>query len=187
MSTETSKQYKSQIDQAFELFKKKQKDYGQSWRILRIPSLIDQLYIKAKRIRSIEENEIQKVEDAVEDEYTGLVNYSIITLIQREYGKKGEEEIPEKQLFEVYTKHAERAFELMNEKNHDYGEAWREMYISSLTDLILAKLLRIRQIIENKEKLLASEGIEAGLYDIINYSIFALIKLEENGEDYNNA
>jgi hypothetical protein len=175
--SQTSKQYDSQINICRDLFKKKTQDYGTSWRVMRISSLIDQIFIKAQRLRSIEEKGEQKVNDSIEGEYIGIINYSIITLIQMELGESYEEESDYINLFRLYNEKADHAKTLMEQKNHDYGEAWREMWISSFTDLILTKLLRIRQILQNKGKTIASEGIDANLYDMINYAVFALIKL----------
>ena len=177
--SQTSQQYDSQINLCRDLFKKKTQDYGTSWRVMRTSSLIDQIFIKAQRLRSIEEKGEQKVNDSIEGEYIGIINYSIITLIQMELGESFEQEVDYTRLFTLYDQKASQAKMLMEQKNHDYGEAWREMWISSFTDLILSKLLRIRQILQNKGKTIASEGIDANLYDMINYAIFALIKLGE--------
>ncbi|RYD74551.1 MAG: DUF1599 domain-containing protein [Sphingobacteriales bacterium] len=177
--SQTSQQYDSQIKLCRDLFQKKTQDYGTSWRIMRTPSLIDQIFIKAQRLRSIEEKGEQKVNDSIEGEYIGIINYSIITLIQKELGESNEVENDYTNLFRLYDEKAAQAKALMEQKNHDYGEAWREMYISSFTDLILSKLLRIRQILQNKGKTIASEGIDANLYDMINYAVFAMIKLGE--------
>lgn len=163
---DTVVQFKKVFDDCFTLFQKKQADYGDSWRILRTTSLTDQLYIKAKRIRSIEEKKTQKVEDSVFAEYIGLVNYSVMALMQLTENS-------------TYEQISNKCSELMMAKNHDYDEAWRDMRMSSLTDLILSKLLRIRQIEDNDGKVIASEGLSASYYDIVNYSIFALIKLSE--------
>ncbi len=176
----------SQYDQAAEicrrLFLDKTKDYGTAWRILRPTSLTDQLYIKAERIRSIEEKGVTKVGDGVEGEYIALVNYSIMALIQLVmYGNPDIPlELPLEEVVAEYDKHASFTRELMIKKNHDYGEAWRNMRTSSLTDLILMKLLRIKQIEDNAGKTEVSEGPDANYHDIINYALFALIKLEEN-------
>ena len=177
--SQTTQQFDTQITRCRDIFRKKTQDYGTSWRVLRIPSLIDQIFIKAQRIRSIEEKGEQKVQDSIEGEYIGIINYCIITLIQMELGDSLNDEIDHQKLFSLYDAKAGEAKRLMEQKNHDYGEAWREMYITSLTDLILSKLLRIRQILQNKGKTIASEGIDANLYDMINYAVFALIRLEE--------
>lgn len=178
----TLQQYDAQITRCRDIFQKKTLDYGTSWRVLRIPSLIDQVFIKAQRIRSIEEKGEQKVQDSIDGEYIGIINYCVITLIQMELGDSLNDEIEHQKLFRLYEEKAAEAKRLMELKNHDYGEAWREMYITSLTDLILSKLLRIRQIIQNKGKTIVSEGIDANLYDMINYAVFALIRLEEKSQ-----
>lgn len=179
MSVKTISQYDAQLSKCREIYLKKTKDYGTAWRILRPSSLTDQLYIKAKRIRSIEEKGEQKVDEGIENEFIGLVNYSIMALIQLEMPADAEIELSETEAAEHYDKYAAKTRDLMIAKNHDYGEAWREMRISSLTDLILMKLLRIKQIEDNKGKTLISEGLDAGYQDIINYSLFALIRLNE--------
>ncbi len=190
----TSRQFEQVIEQCRSLFLKKMKDYGTAWRILRITSITDQIFIKANRIRSIEEKGTQKVEEDIRSEYIGMVNYSVIGLIQlslegasvnaanslREASKNAEMDPLEVE--KLYNKYIYEAKTLMEDKNHDYGEAWRDMRLSSLTDLILMKLLRIKQIEDNKGKTLVSEGIDANYHDIINYSIFALIRLNEVGK-----
>jgi len=179
VSTKTPKQYDEQLQKCREIYLKKTKDYGTAWRILRASSLTDQLYIKAKRIRSIEEKGEQKIAEGVENEYIGLVNYSIMALIQLDLSSDAELELEEAVAVKLYNHYAELTRSLMMAKNHDYGEAWREMRISSLTDLILMKLLRIKQIEDNKGKTLISEGLDAGYQDIINYALFALIRFSE--------
>ncbi len=179
MSAKTIAQYDEQLGKCREIYLKKTKDYGTAWRILRPSSLTDQLYIKAKRIRSIEEKGEQKVDEGIENEFIGLVNYSIMALVQLEMPADAELELSETEASKLYDNYAEKTRALMIAKNHDYGEAWREMRISSLTDLILMKLLRIKQIEDNKGKTLISEGLDAGYQDIINYSLFALIRLSE--------
>jgi hypothetical protein len=175
----TIKQYDYVINQCRELFSKKMKDYGSAWRILRISSLTDQIFIKAQRIRSIEDKGLQKVEEGVVPEFIGIVNYSIIGLIQLELGVAEQaEEIQYDQVMNLFDKYALEAKQLMLDKNHDYGEAWREMRVSSLTDLILQKLLRVKQIEENQGKTLVSEGIDANYHDMVNYAVFALIHLD---------
>ena len=155
------------------------KDYGTAWRILRISSITDQVLIKAQRIRSIEEKGMQKIEDGVDTEFIGIINYCIIALIQLELGFESKLEMSETEVVHHFDIHAAEARRLMGDKNHDYGEAWRGMRTSSMTDLILMKLLRIKQIEDNKGNTIISEGIAANYYDIINYAVFALIKLEE--------
>lgn len=182
MTERTNIQYSEQAHKARTIFINKNKDYGTSWRILRLPSLIDQIYIKTDRIRNIEEGKIQMIEDDSSSEYIGIINYCLITLIQIELGETSHENHIFEEILDKYDFYLKEAQSLMNRKNHDYGEAWRNMYISSYTDLILTKILRIKQIIENKGKTKFSEGIEGNLYDMINYSFFALIKLTEAHE-----
>ena len=176
---ETLEQYDKISQACQELFLKKNEDYGSSWRILRTSSLTDQLYIKAMRIRSVEENGENKVGDSIYEDYQGLVNYGIMALIQNALIGNGELEMPTEELKEYYTKNLSATRELMMKKNADYGEVWREMRISSITDLILVKLLRIKQIEDNDGKTIVSEGQDSNFMDIINYAIFALIKMEE--------
>ena len=154
-------------------------DYGSAWRILRLPSLTDQIYIKAQRIRSLQENEVQKIAEDEQSEFIGIINYSIMALIQLEHGVAEQPDMDVDQATKLYDKHIAETKELMENKNHDYGEAWRDMRISSLTDLILQKLLRVKQIEDNKGKTLDSEGIDANYQDMINYAIFALILINE--------
>ena len=175
----TKIQYQDAVAKCKSIFMKKTKDYGTAWRILRTSSLTDQLFIKASRIRSIEEKGEQKINEGVDSEYIGLVNYSVMALIQLAMPKEAQLELSEKEAETLYDKYVQDTFELMQAKNHDYGEAWRDMRISSLTDLILMKLLRVKQIEDNEGKTLISEGLDANYQDIMNYSIFALIKLEE--------
>jgi hypothetical protein len=175
----TSKQFDIAIDTCREVFLKKMKDYGSAWRILRAPSLTDQIYIKANRIRSIEEKGRQKVSEGNMPEFIGIVNYSVMALIQLELGAAEELDLKAEQVLTLYEKYIHAAKSLMEDKNHDYGEAWRNMRISSLTDIILMKLLRIKQIEDNEGKTFVSEGVDANYFDIINYSVFALIKLSE--------
>ena len=153
------------------------KDYGAAWRILRLPSLTDQIFIKAQRIRSLQINAIQKVEEGQESEFIGIVNYSLMGLIQIDKGIAEQPDLDLTKALQLYDKHQEIIFDLMLKKNHDYGEAWREMRVSSLTDLILQKLLRVKQIEENKGETLVSEGIDANYHDMVNYAVFALIHL----------
>lgn len=175
----TSQQYDDVVSQARSIFIKKAKDYGTSWRILRPSSLTDQLFIKASRIRSIEENkDVKKIDEPVEDEYIGIINYSLMALIQLGEKDKGLElSIEEVKTF--YDKYIISTKSLMEAKNHDYGEAWRDMRVSSMTDLILMKLLRVKSIENNDGKTIISEGLDANFQDIINYAIFAMIKLSE--------
>ena len=172
----TDKQYDAIIKICSDIFTKKMKDYGSAWRILRTSSLTDQIFIKAKRIRTLEEVGESKIKEDVTSEYIGIVNYCIMALVQLELGYNENTELPEEEAVKLYSKYFLE--ELMQNKNHDYGEAWRDMRISSLTDLILMKLLRTKQIEDNKGKTLISEGIDANYFDMINYAVFALIKLE---------
>ena len=174
----TISEYDSIIKKCEDIFAKKMKDYGSACRILRISSLTDQIFIKAQRIRSIEDKGLQKVEEGIAPEFIGIVNYSIIGLIQLELGiAEQAEEIQYDQVMNLFNKYAFQAKKLMLDKNHDYGEAWRDMRGSSLTDLILQKLLRVKQIEDNDRSTLISEGIDANYLDMLNYAVFALIKL----------
>ena len=177
MINQTESEYKEVVARCRTLFEKKTQDYGASWRILRPSSLTDQIFIKAQRIRSIEEKGAQRVDEDIRSEFVGIINYCIIALIQAEFGTDASQEITKEDILAAYDKHTEINLALLKNKNHDYGEAWRDMRVSSMTDIILMKLLRIRQIEENRNKTLVSEGVESGYRDIINYAIFALIKL----------
>lgn len=177
---QTVAQYKEVVQTCRDLLLAKHRDYGSSWRILRPSSLTDQLYIKAKRIRSIEDSGTNLVGDSVEGEYQGLVNYSVMALIQLALPKDAALELTEAELTGHYDRELQQSLDLMLKKNHDYGEVWREMRLSSITDLILAKLLRIKQIEDNAGNTEVSEGLEANYQDIINYAIFALIRINEN-------
>ena len=176
--SKTAKQYDQVIEKCSSLFEKKMKDYGSAWRILRLPSLTDQIYIKAQRIRSIENKGVKMVDEGIASEFIGILNYSIMALIQLEKGVVEQPDLTVDQAVKAYTHFAKESKELMEAKNHDYGEAWREMRVSSLTDLILQKLLRVKQIEDNKGKTLVSEGIDANYFDMVNYAVFALIHLE---------
>lgn len=171
----TSKEYNTVIATCRTLFINKMKDYGCAWRILRLPSLTDQIYIKAQRIRSLQENEVRKIDEDETGEFIGIINYSIMALIQLELGVADQPDLEVAKATELYDAKVKLTKDLMEDKNHDYGEAWRDMRVSSLTDLILQKLLRVKQIEDNKGKTLVSEGIDANYQDMINYSIFALI------------
>lgn len=179
MESKTAGQFAMQVRACREIFLKKAKDYGTSWRILRLSSLADQIFIKAQRIRTIDRLEVKKVAEEMDSEFIGIVNYSAIALIRLQLRERIEEEIPHEELLKLYDENMQGAEQLMKAKNHDYGEAWRDMLISSFTDLILMRILRIRSIEENEGKTLVSEGVDANLYDIINYAIFALIKISE--------
>lgn len=176
---DTSKQFDDVIEKSRTLFINKMKDYGSAWRILRLPSLTDQIFIKAQRIRSIQQNTIRKVDEDETSEFVGIINYCIMALIQLEKGVAEQPDLSVQQASKLYDEKVALAKELMMDKNHDYGEAWRDMRVSSLTDLILQKLLRVKQIENNKGKTLVSEGIDANYQDMINYAVFALIHLNE--------
>jgi len=174
----TERQFEFVIGICRNVFLNKMKDYGTSWRILRTTSITDQIYIKAQRIRSIDDKGSHKIAEGIRPEYIGIVNYSIIALIQLELESEEDLLLPPDKGQAFYDKFIYAARDLMLDKNHDYGEAWRNMRLSSLTDIILMKLMRIKQIEDNSGKTIASEGVESNYYDIINYGIFALIKLE---------
>ena len=176
----TITEYDSIIKNCEDIFAKKLKDYGSAWRILRISSLTDQIFIKVQRVRSIEQKGIQKINEGIADEFIGIVNYAIIGLIQLDLGvSELAEEMDFDEVINIFNKHTNIAKELMIAKNHDYGEAWRDMRVSSLTDLILQKILRVKQIEDNKGSTLISEGIDANYLDMLNYAVFALIKLKK--------
>ena len=181
MKTETEQQYNDIIARCKEIFEKKTTDYGTAWRILRLPSITDQIFIKAQRIRSIQEKGENKVGEDIQNEFVGIINYCIIALIQIGLIQDGTEamEIPFDQLEPSYDTIAEKTKALLAAKNHDYDEAWRDMRVSSMTDIILMKLMRVKQIEDNAGKTLISEGIDANYQDMINYSVFCLIKLNE--------
>lgn len=172
--TDTNKEFEIIHDKCIDIFKKKLKDYGTSWRIMRLPSLTDQIYIKARRIRSIEEKHEARINEGVIPEFIGMVNYGVIALIQAKL--KPGADIAEDMAITLYDEMFNASTALMCDKNHDYDEAWRDMRVSSFTDIILTKLHRIKQIEDNLGHTIISEGVEAGYMDIINYSIFALIK-----------
>lgn len=174
---DTSKQYNAVIEDCRSLFIKKMADYGSAWRILRLPSLTDQIFIKTQRIRQLQENAVRKVDEGEIPEFIGIINYSLMALIQLDLGVSENPDLSLEEATNLYDKHLQITKELMMNKNHDYGEAWRDMRVSSLTDLILQKILRVKQIEDNKGKTLVSEGIDANYQDMINYSVFALIHL----------
>ncbi|WP_456422095.1 DUF1599 domain-containing protein [Lutibacter sp.] len=176
---QTSKQYNDVIEKCRSLYINKLKDYGAAWRILRLPSLTDQIFIKAQRIRQLQQNSTRKVDEGEVSEFIGIINYSIMALIQLEKGVVEQPDLSTDEAIALYDKHVAVAKQLMEDKNHDYGEAWRDMRVSSLTDLILQKLLRVKQIEDNKGKTIVSEGIDANYQDMINYAIFALIHINE--------
>ncbi|HVM89113.1 MAG TPA: DUF1599 domain-containing protein [Puia sp.] len=177
--TATDKQYGAAVQSCKDIFIKKTKDYGTSWRVLRPISIADQIFIKAQRIKNIQQIKTQKVGDDIASEFKGMVNYGLIGLIQLDLNNESVEDLPLAEAEKWYDKKAGMAKHVMHDKNHDYGEAWRDMSQESFVDLILMKLLRIRQILANDGKTLISEGIDSNLVDIINYSLFALILIEE--------
>ncbi len=176
---DTVQQYDHVIQQCQKIFEAKTKDYGTAWRVLRTISVVDQIYIKALRIRTIQEKKQQKVEDNIAGEFIGIINYAIIGNIQLLLPADAPEELPVEDALHFYNEQSEAAKRLMLDKNHDYGEAWRNMSQESFVDLILMKLQRIRQIISNDGKTLISEGIDANFFDILNYAVFALILMNE--------
>lgn len=177
METQTSNEYTQVISRCKELFRKKTIDYGTAWRIFRLSSITDQIFIKAQRIRSIQEKGNQKVQDPIEEDFVGIINYCLIALLQISYSKDDRMEIPFEELESNYDYWVNSTKSLLENKNHDYGEAWRDMRVSSMTDIILMKLLRTKQIEDNQGQTLISEGIEANYQDMINYAVFCLIKL----------
>lgn len=179
MQDKTNQQYDTAIKNCEEIFIKKTKDYGTSWRVYRTISVVDQIYIKAKRIRNIQEKKLQKIHDDLLSEFKGIVNYGVIGLIQLDLQNDETEDMDVDVVRKMYDEKIAIAKRLMEDKNYDYGEAWREMSQESFADLILAKVLRIKQILNNEGKTLVSEGIDANLYDIINYAVFALILAKE--------
>jgi len=179
---QTQQQYEAVIARCKSLFLKKAQDYGTSWRILRMPSITDQIYIKAERIRSIQESGENKVGDSIEGEFMGIINYCAIALILWKFQGKDEQEIEAKvsnlaDLETLYDEQVTMSYEVMEKKNHDYGEAWRKVRISSITDLILMKIFRLKKIEDNKGELLVSEGVDANYVDMLNYAVFSLIKM----------
>lgn len=176
---QTSTEYTNVINVCREIFSKKTKDYGTAWRILRPSSLTDQIFIKAQRIRTIQETGENKVGESVFDEFIAIVNYCLMAIVQVRETEINELELNNDLAISLYDKYAKEAFDLMMKKNHDYGEAWRDMRVSSLTDLILMKILRVKQIEDNNGATLISEGIDANYFDMLNYSAFAMIHLKK--------
>jgi hypothetical protein len=174
---QTLQEYNRVITACKDIFLKKTRDYGTAWRILRLPSITDQIFIKAQRIRSIQEKGVQKVEEDITSEFVGIINYCVIALMQMRLGDSTEMEIPADTVAEWYNREIAENVELLLNKNHDYGEAWRDMRISSITDIILMKLYRTKQIEDNQGQTLISEGVDANYRDMINYAVFVLIKL----------
>ena len=186
MEHDTRKEMEQEVAVCRALFETKTRDYGTSWRILRLPSLTDQIFIKANRIRSIQESGENRVGDDIRDEFVAMVNYAVMALIQSltpspSPSGEGSEmlQLPLEETMKLYDEQTKRILDLMMDKNHDYGEAWRQMRVSSMVDLILMKLLRIKQIEDNEGKTLVSEGVEGGYMDIVNYSLFCLVRLTE--------
>jgi len=177
--SKTSEQFKEILSECRDLFSKKMKDYGTAWRVLRPSSITDQIYIKVNRIRTLQMTSIRMVDESEEDEFIAIVNYSIIGLIQLEKGLSDDLNEDAESIMALYNHYAHEAQELMERKNHDYGEAWREMRISSITDLIYQKVLRTKQIEDNNGKTLVSEGLDANYFDMLNYAVFCLIKFSE--------
>ncbi len=178
MNEKTAHEYKEVIASCKALFARKTHDYGTAWRVLRLSSITDQIYIKAQRIRSIQDKGIQKVEDPIKDEFVGIINYCIIAMIQLKLVESEKMDLSFAELEPLYDQAVNETFDLLQNKNHDYAEAWRDMRVSSMTDIILMKLLRVKQIEDNQGKTLASEGVRANYQDMINYSVFCLIKLK---------
>jgi hypothetical protein len=177
--TNTDRQYDQAVQQCRDIFLKKTADYGTSWRVYRTISVVDQIYIKAKRIRTIQEKQMQLIGDDIISEFKAILNYAVIGLIQLQLSSSEIEDLPVAEVEQLYNRQIEAAKALMNQKNHDYGEAWRDLSQESFTDLILAKLLRIKNILANDGKTIISEGIDANYFDILNYAVFALILNEE--------
>lgn len=175
----TSKQYDDVIAQCRSLFINKMKDYGSAWRILRLPSLTDQIFIKAQRIRGLQQNAERKVDEGEMSEFIGIINYCTMALVQLEKGVVEQPDLTLDEAIALYDDKIAITKQLMMDKNHDYGEAWRDMRVSSLTDLILQKLLRVKQIEDNSGKTIVSEGIDANYQDMINYAVFAMIHLND--------
>ncbi|HEX7414026.1 MAG TPA: DUF1599 domain-containing protein [Bacteroidia bacterium] len=180
----TSQQYDLIIKQCKDIFLKKMHDYGTAWRVLRTSSLTDQIFIKAQRIRSIEQKGIQKVQEDIASEYIGIINYCVISLIQNQLTHDTRQELPANEVSTLFDKYTHETKSLMENKNHDYGEAWRDMRVSSLTDLILMKILRVKQIEDMGGKTLISEGVDANYMDMINYAVFASIKIKEQSGEF---
>ena len=175
----TAQEYNAVIETCRSLFEKKTRDYGTAWRILRLPSITDQIFIKAQRIRSIQEKGSQRVADPIRDEFIGIINYCIIALIQIRLVNHSKMDMPFEELKPLYEEAVTETSNLLQNKNHDYGEAWRDMRVTSITDIILMKLLRVKQIEDNQGKTLVSEGVKANYQDMINYAVFAMILMNE--------
>jgi hypothetical protein len=175
--SQTLQEYNQVVNRCKDTFVKKTTDYGTAWRVLRLPSITDQIFIKAQRIRSIQEKGMQLVEDDISSEFVGIINYCVIALMQLNLQETADLSLAPEEVERLYTYHIEENVKLLNAKNHDYGEAWRDMRVSSITDIILMKLYRTKQIEDNQGMTLISEGVDANYRDMINYSVFALIKM----------
>lgn len=182
MANKTENQYWDVITNCKGIFLNKTKDYGTSWRLFRLPSITDQIYIKANRIRTIEENGVTKIDEGRESEFMGIINYCIIALIQLDLENDTREDLKVDEVEKLYDEKIKATFDLMMLKNHDYGEAWRSMRIGTFSDMILVRIKRIKQIEENEGETIDSEGIDANYQDMINYAIFAMIKINEAHE-----
>lgn len=180
--SKTNIEYTNVVNVCREIFSKKTKDYGTAWRILRPSSLTDQLFIKASRIRTIQDTGENKVGESIEDEFIAIVNYCLMAIIQLRELELVELELSHNEAEKLYNKYSLEAFELMKRKNHDYGEAWRDMRVGSLADLILQKIYRVKQIEDNKGETIMSEGIDANYFDMLNYAVFALVLMNKSGE-----
>ncbi len=178
MIEKTSAEYQAVISTCKTLFEKKTRDYGTAWRILRLPSITDQIFIKAQRIRSIQEKGVQKVDDPIKDEFIGIINYCIIALMQIRLESSTDLDLKFEALESFYDEAVTDTFNLLQNKNHDYNEAWRDMRVTSITDIILMKLLRVKQIEDNQGKTVVSEGVKANYQDMINYAVFAMILMK---------
>lgn len=177
MLSQTESEYRQVIEVCKEVFEKKTRDYGSAWRILRLPSITDQIYIKAQRIRSVQDKGVQKIQEDLGGEFLAIINYCLIAMMQMELANDTRMEIPFEELQAMYIRLSEETLELLLNKNHDYGEAWREMRVSSITDIILMKIFRVKQIEDNAGQTLISEGVKANYQDMLNYSVFCLIKM----------
>ena len=180
---DTKAQFHAVLSQCRALFVDKMKDYGPAWRILRASSITDQIFIKVKRIRTLQTSTEHLIDEGIEPEFIGIVNYAAMGIIQLQLGVVDQPDLTAKQATELYDKVTNDAYELMNKKNHDYGEAWRDMRVSSITDLIMSKVLRTKSIEDHGGKTLVSEGLDANYYDMINYAVFALILISEGGKE----
>ncbi len=178
MENQTTVQYKRVITACKTLFEKKTKDYGTAWRVLRMPSITDQIFIKAQRIRSIQEKGVQKIQEDIINEFVGIINYCIIALIQSQLKNDSRLALTFTELEPLYDQQVDATFQLLLDKNHDYSEAWRDMRVSSMTDIILMKLFRVKQIEDNQGITLVSEGVDSSYQDILNYAVFCLIQLK---------